>query len=112
VEEFKYFRTTLRNQYYIHEEVDTSLKSDKFCYNSVQKFYSSNLRSKNIKIKVYRTTISPVVLYGWETWSLTLREEYRLRVFENKLQRRIFASKRDNVTGEWRKLHIEELYAF
>ena len=54
-------------------------------------------------------TISPVVLYGCETWSLTLREEHRLRVFENRVLRRIFGPKRDGITGEWRKLHNEEL---
>ena len=64
---------------------------------------------KNIKIKIYRTIILPVVLDGCETWSLTLREEHRLRVFENRMWRRIFGPKRDRVTGEWRKLHNEEL---
>ena len=63
----------------------------------------------NLKIKIYRTTILPVVLYGCETWSLTLREECRLRVFENRVLRRIFGPKRDEVTGEWRKLHNEQL---
>jgi len=63
----------------------------------------------NLKIKICRTIILPVVLYGCETWSLTLREEHRLRVFENRLLRRIFGPKRDEVTGEWRKLHNEEL---
>jgi len=58
---------------------------------------------------VYRTIILPVVLYGCETWSLTLREERRLRVFENRVLRRIFGPKRDEITGEWRKLHNEEL---
>jgi hypothetical protein len=58
---------------------------------------------------IYRTIILPVVLYGCETWSLTLREERRLRVFENKVLRRVFGPKRDEVTGEWRKLHNEEL---
>ena len=65
--------------------------------------------SKNLKIKLYRTIILPVVLYGCESWSLTLREERRLRVFENGVLRRIFGPKRDEVTGEWRKLHNEEL---
>jgi hypothetical protein len=60
--------------------------------------------------KIYRTIIVPVVLYGCETWSLTLREEHRLRVFENMVLRRIFGSKRDGVTGEWRRLHNEEHY--
>ena len=64
---------------------------------------------KCIQIKIYRTIILPVVLYGCETWSLTLREEHRLRVLENRVLRRIFGSKRDGVTGEWRKLHNEEL---
>jgi hypothetical protein len=67
------------------------------------------LLSKNLKIKIYRTIIVPVVLYGCETWSLTLREERRLRVFENKVLRRIFGPRSDEVTGEWRKLHNEEL---
>ena len=70
---------------------------------------SSSLLSKNLKIKIYRTIILPVVLYGCETWSLTLREEHRLRVFENRVLRGIFGPKRDGVTGEWRKLHNEEL---
>jgi len=60
-------------------------------------------------IKIYRTIILPVVLYGCETWSLTLREERRMRMFENWVLRRLFGSKRDEVTGEWRKLHNEEL---
>jgi len=67
------------------------------------------LLSKTFKIKIYRTIIVPVVLYGFETWSLTLRDERRLRVFENRVLRRIFWTKRDEVTGEWRKLHNEEL---
>jgi hypothetical protein len=74
----------------------------------VQDLLSSSLLSKNTKIKIYRTTIFPVVLYGCETWSLTLREEHRLRVFENRVLRRIFGPKRDVVTGEWRRLHNEE----
>ena len=65
--------------------------------------------SKHLKIKIYRTIILPVVLYGCATWSLTLREEHRLRVFENRVLRRIFGPKREGVTGEWRKLHNEEL---
>ena len=75
----------------------------------MQNHLSSSLVSKNLKIKIYRTIILPVVLYGCETWSLTFREERRLRVFENKVLRRIFGLKRDEVTREWRKLHNEEL---
>jgi hypothetical protein len=67
------------------------------------------LLSKNTKIRVYRTVILPVVLYGCETWSLTLREEQRLRVFKNRVLRRIFRPKRDEATGDWRRLHNEEL---
>ena len=69
----------------------------------------SRLLSKNLKIKICRTTILPVVLYGSETWSLTFWEERKLRVFENKMLRRIFGPRRDEVTGEWRRLHNEEL---
>jgi len=67
------------------------------------------LLSKNLKIKIYRTIILPVVLYGCETWLLTLREERKLRVFENMMLRRIFGPRRDEVTGEWRRLHNEEI---
>ena len=63
----------------------------------------------SVKIKLYKTIIFPVVLYGCETWSLTLREERRLRVFENRVLRRVFGPKRGEVTREWRKLHKEEL---
>jgi hypothetical protein len=65
---------------------------------------------KNLKIKICKTIILPVVLYGCETWSLTLREEHRLKVFENRVLRRICGPKRDEVTGEWKKLHNEELH--
>jgi hypothetical protein len=71
---------------------------------------SSRLLSRNVKVKIYKPIILPRVLYGCETWSLTLREEHRLRVFENRVLRRILEPKRDEVTGEWRKLHNEELH--
>ena len=74
----------------------------------MQNFLSTSLLYKKLKIKIYRTIILPVVLYGCETWSLTLREERRLRVFKNRVLRRVFGPKRDEVTGEWRKLHNEE----
>ena len=70
---------------------------------------SSRLLSKNLKIKIYRTIILPVVLYGCETWSLTLREERKMRVFENMVWRRIFGPRRDEITRELRRLHNEEL---
>jgi len=69
---------------------------------------SSRLLSKNTKIEIYRTGILPIVLYGCETWSLTLREERRLRVFENRVLSRTFGPKRDELTREWRKLRTEE----
>jgi hypothetical protein len=71
---------------------------------------SSRLLSRNVKVKIYKTIILPVVLYGCETWSLRLREEHRLRVFENRVLRRIFGPKRDEVRREWRKVHNEELH--
>ena len=70
----------------------------------MQNLLSSNLPSKNLNIKIYRNIILPFVLCGCETWSLTLREECRLRVFENRVLRRIFRPNRDELTGEWRKL--------
>jgi hypothetical protein len=68
------------------------------------------LLSKNLKIRIYKTIILPVVVYGCETWSRTLREEHRLGVFENRVLRRTIEPKGDEVTGEWRKLHNEELH--
>jgi len=76
----------------------------------VQNLLSSRLLSKNLKINIYRTIILPVVLYGCETWSLTLREERKLRVFENVALRSIFGPRRDEIMGEWRRLHNEELH--
>jgi len=95
----------VRHPVYIYNR----LRSGNACYHSVQNLLSSSLLPKNLKIKIYISVILPVVLYGCETWSLTLREERRLRVFENRVLRRIFGSERDEVTGEWRKLHKEEL---
>ena len=97
------------NRNSIQEEIKSRLKSGNACYYSVQNRLSSSLISKNLKIKIYRTIILPVVLYGCETWSLTLREEHRLSVFENRVLRRILGPKRDEVTWEWSKLHNEEL---
>jgi hypothetical protein len=90
VEEFKYLGTTLTNQDSIQEEIKSRLKLGNDCYYLVQNLLSSSMVSKNLKIKTYRTIIVPVVLYGCETWSLTLREERRLRVFENRVLRRVY----------------------
>ena len=101
--------TTLTNQNSVQKEIKSRLKLGNACYYSVQNRLSCRLLSKNLNIKIYGTIILPVVLYGCETWSLTLREERRLRVFENRVLRRGFGSKRDEVKGEWRKLYNEEL---
>jgi hypothetical protein len=106
-EEFVYLGTTLTNQNSIQEEIKSKLKLGIACYHSVQNVLSSSLLSKNLMTKTYRTVILPI-LYGCETWLLTLREERRLRVFQNKVLR-IFRPKRDEVTREWRKLHNEEI---
>jgi len=90
-------------------EITSRLESGNACYHSVQNLLSYNMLSKNLKIRIYGNIILPVVLCGCETWSLTLREERRLRMFENGVLRRIFGSKRDEVTGEWRKLCNDEL---
>jgi hypothetical protein len=88
----------------IEEEIKRRFNLGNACYHSVQNLLSSHLLFKNIQISIYKTIIDPVVLYGCETWSLTLREEHRLRVLK-----RIFGLKRDEVTGGCRKLHNEEL---
>jgi hypothetical protein len=109
VEDFKYLGTILTYQNFIHEEIKNRLKSGNACYHSVQNPLSSNLLSENVKI--YRTIILLAVLYGCETWSPTLREKCTLSVFEKRVLRRIFGLKSDEITGEWRRLHNEELYA-
>jgi len=92
VDEFKYLGTTLTNQNSIQEEIKSRLKSGNDRYHSVQNLLSSSLLFKNLTIKIYRNLILPVVLYRCKTWSLTLREEHRLRVFENRVLRRIFTN--------------------
>jgi hypothetical protein len=92
--EFKYLGTTLTNENLIQEEINKRLNSGNACYHTVQNFLSSCLLSKNIEIRIYKTIILPVVVYGCVTWCLTLREEQRLRVFENMVLRRILGPKR------------------
>ncbi|KAJ4428760.1 hypothetical protein ANN_25753 [Periplaneta americana] len=111
VEKFKYLGATVTNINDTREEIKRRINMGNACYYSVEKLLSSCLLSKNLKVRIYKTVILPVVLYGCETWTLTLREEHRLRVFENKVLRKIFGAKRDEVTGEWRKLHNTELHA-
>jgi hypothetical protein len=100
---------TVTNQNLIQEEIKRRLNSGNAYYHSVQNLLSSRLLSRNTKIRICGTIILPVVLYGCETWSPTLTEEHRLRVFENKVLMR-FGPKGDKVTGVWRKLHSEELH--
>jgi predicted ABC-class ATPase len=95
VSQFKYLGTTVTNQNVIQEEIKRRLNSGYAFYHSVQNLLSSHLLLTNLKIRIYKTVIFPVVLYGCEIWSLTLREEHRLRVL-----RRIFGPKSDEVTGE------------
>jgi hypothetical protein len=103
VAKFKFLGMTLTNQSDIHDEIKSRLNSGNACHNSVQNFLYYRLISKNLKINIYKTVILSVVLYECETWSLTLREEYRLRVFENRVLRRIFGPKREE-DGSWRKI--------
>jgi len=108
MEEFKYLGTTLTDQNSIPEEIKSRLKSGNACYHLVQNLLSSSLLSKSLKLR-YTELILLDVLYECGTWSLKLREEHRLRVFENMVLRRIFGPKRDEVTGDWGKLQNEEL---
>jgi hypothetical protein len=102
----------LTDQNLIQEEIRRRLNSGNAGYHLVQNFLSSHLLSKNMKIRIYKIILLPVVEYGCETetMSLTSREEHRLRMFENRLLRRTFGSKRDEVMGGCRKLHSEELH--
>jgi hypothetical protein len=110
VAQFKYFGTAVTNQSLIEKEIKRRLNLDNDCYHRVQNLLTFRLLSKIVKIRIYKIIILPVVLYGCETWSLTLREEQRLRVFENRVLKRIFSQKRDEVMGDWRKLHTVELH--
>jgi sorting nexin-29 len=109
VAKFKHLGMTLTNHNDIHDKMKSRLNSGNACSYSVHNLSSSHLISKNLKIKIYKTVILPVVLNGSETWSLTLEEEYRWRVFENRVLRRIFGPKREE-DGSLRKLHNDELH--
>jgi hypothetical protein len=105
---FKYLGTTLTSENDIHDEIKSRLNSGNARYYSVKTLLSSRLISKRLKIKIYKTVISTFVLYGCETWSLTLREEHRLRSVEKRMLR-IFGPKREQ-DGSWRKLHNNGLH--
>jgi hypothetical protein len=110
VAKLEYFGMTVRNQNLNQELIKRRFDLVNACYQSVQNLLSSRLLSKIIKIKIYKTITLPLVLYGCETGFLTLREEHRLGVFENRMLRRIFLPKRDEIAGAWRKLRNEELH--
>jgi hypothetical protein len=94
----------------MQEEIKRILNSGNACCHSVQNLLSSRLLLKNLKIRIHKTIILHVVRYGCETSHLTLREEHRLRVFDDTVLRKIFGPKRDEVSREWGKLHNEELH--
>jgi hypothetical protein len=106
---FRYLRTTLTNQNDIHDEIKSRLNSGNACYHSIQDFCLP-VSCKKVKISICKAVILPVVLYGCETWSLTLREEHRLRVFESRVLRRIFGPKRKEDISR-RKLHNDDLHS-
>jgi hypothetical protein len=96
---------TVTNQNMIWEEIKRRMNSGNACYHAVQKYLYSCPLFKNVKTKIYKTIILPVVLYGCETWSLTVRVENRPRMFVDRVPRRIFRLGRDEVTGCWRKMY-------
>jgi hypothetical protein len=100
VVKFKYLGTTLTDRIFLREEIKSRLNLGKI-------LLSSHLLARNVKVKTHKTIILPVVLYECQTWSLTLSTGRRLRVFDNKVLRTLFGPNREEVTGEWRKLHNE-----
>ena len=109
VEKFKYLGSVITRKNEIQEEIKARLKAGNACYFSVSTLLRSRILSRNIKLRIYKTIILPTVLYGCETWPLTLKDEQRLKVFENKVLRKIFGPKKDESTGEFRRLHNAEL---
>jgi hypothetical protein len=110
VSNFKHLGTTLTGQNRMNEGVNSRLNSENACYHSVQSLLSSRLPSRYLLVKIYKTKILPVVLYGCDTWSLALREEHRLGAFKNRVLRRMFGPKRHEVMGQCRKLYNGELH--
>jgi hypothetical protein len=110
VAKFKYLGTALTYQNDIHDKITSRLNCRNACYYLVQNVLPSYLIPKNIRMKIYKTVILLVVLYGCETWSLTLRKEHRQRFFENRVLRTIFRPKREE-DRLLRKLHNDELHS-
>ena len=109
VQEFKYLGTTLTNQNSIPEEIKSRLRSWNVCYHSVQNLFVFQVAIQKFKVQDIWNHNFASCLYGCKNWSLKLWEERKLRVFENKVLRRIFRLRRDEVTGEWMRLHNEEI---
>jgi hypothetical protein len=109
VEHFKYLGPTITNENFIQEGIKKRLNSRNGCYHSAQSILCSSLLTESIKIRLYRTIIFPLVLYGFETWSLTMRGERRLRMFANGELPRIFGPERDEIRGEWREVLNEKV---
>ena len=97
VEMFRYLGVTVTNTNDICEEIKHKINMGNACYYSLENILSSHLLSEKLKVNTYKTIILPAVFYGCGTWSLTLKEECRLRVFENKVLRKIFGAKRDKI---------------
>jgi len=110
VEQLKYFGTTMQIEVSFTKKLRADCSQGMLVIIQCRILLSSSLLSRNMTIKIYRTVILLVVLYGCETWSVTLKEEHSLRAFENRVLRRIFEPKRDEVRGECRRLYKEELY--
>ena len=110
LEHFNYLGTSLTNQNFFHEEIKCRLQSGNTCYYLAQNLSSSSLLSKNIKVQIYGTIILPFALYGCNTWSSTVSEEHRLKVFSNRVLRKEYGPMRDEVTGHWGRWHNETLY--
>jgi hypothetical protein len=108
VAKFQYLGTAVTNGNFIQKEIESRLNWENACNHSVQNLLCSRLVSKNVKIKIYKTIIPPVILSVCRTCYLTLKEEYRLGVHENRVRRTIFGRKREEVIAGWRKIHNEE----
>jgi len=106
VNKFKHLGAYITSKNGVTEEIKIRLVSGNACFYSLP----SQLISRKLKLKIYRTVILPVILYGCESWSRTLSDEHKLRVFENKVLRKIYGPKRGATTGEWRRLHNEKFH--